>query len=503
MEIMKTDLEALKEILSTFEIRSGLSGVNHEYIKTNKKTALVIYVAHPTELHFAALEDARHAFLSEGADEPIATIKKKHGEETLDGPEGRLLLKTLAESQNINRYSFGNDFMSRYTRSVSGAESQVVSNANHVVLGRRGAGKSTLLLFALHDRKKNNQPCVWVDMQVYSRRDDLQIAADVFREIFDQIFTQIAPSREYNGMISALSDPNITDEGIRRILPSVRRELSYFSKNDMNLFIFLDDFHVVSKDIQPLILDYIYACARGNRIFLKISAIETLTQTYDQSKRIGLEIPQDAQYIRLDYNLTSPDRATAHIEAIIDSHAKYAGIRSARSLCTSADVLPRLTWVAAGVPRDAINLFAQAMTKASVEGRKKVSVSNINVAASETISTKLRDLDQDASEESTDLRKILDAIREFCVTEKRKNAFLIEISNKNEKFELIQNLVNLRLLHVITEGITVGDAGRKFMGLILDYGFYTGIRAAQSVDLFNKQSKKLTYKDLRGLPIFK
>ncbi|MGH8148147.1 MAG: hypothetical protein ACREPY_17680 [Rhodanobacteraceae bacterium] len=63
-------------------------------------------------------------------------------------------------------------------------------------------------------------------------------------------------------------------------------------------------------------------------------------------------------------------------------------------------------------------------------------------------------------------------------------------------------LVSLRLLHVISEGITVGKAGRKFLGLILDYGFYTGIRAAQSVDLFNRQSQKVAYKELRGLPVF-
>jgi hypothetical protein len=48
----------------------------------------------------------------------------------------------------------------------------------------------------------------------------------------------------------------------------------------------------------------------------------------------------------------------------------------------------------------------------------------------------------------------------------------------------------------------VGEAGRKYLALILDYGFYTGIRAAQSVDLFNKQTQRVTYKELRRLPVF-
>jgi len=158
--------------------------------------------------------------------------------------------------------------------------------------------------------------------------------------------------------------------------------------------------------------------------------------------------------------------------------------------------------VAAGVPRDALNLFSQAMLKASLDGRKRVSVSNVNLASSETLTIKLRELETDASEKAVELRMMIDEIKRFCVNEKRNNSFLVEIAANKTSFNSILNLVHLRLLHVITEGITVGDAGRKFMGLILDYGFYTGIRAAQSVDLFNKQSHRVSYKELRTLPIF-
>lgn len=36
-----------------------------------------------------------------------------------------------------------------------------------------------------------------------------------------------------------------------------------------------------------------------------------------------------------------------------------------------------------------------------------------------------------------------------------------------------------------------------FIGCLL----YTGIRAAQSVDLFNRQTQKVAYKDIRKLPV--
>ena len=143
------------------------------------------------------------------------------------------------------------------------------------------------------------------------------------------------------------------------------------------------------------------------------------------------------------------------------------------------------------------------MTKATLANRPRVSVSNVNVAASETIKTKLRELEADVSGEAHPLQVLLEGIRQFCVKEERRNAFLVEIKSDDPTYENVRKLVDLRLLHVINEGITIGEAGRKYLGLILDYGFYTGIRAARSVDLFNRQTNRVAYKDLRKLPVFK
>ncbi len=368
--------------------------------------------------------------------------------------------------------------------------------------GRRGAGKSTLLLYALHNRERESRPSVWVDMQVYARRDDDGVIADVLREITSQVSPFVGEQSTFTLCLAALQQPHLTEAEIRKELPALRRLLSHFATKGQELFIFLDDFHVLAESLQPRLLDVLYAISRGNKLLLKLSAIETLTRTFDPTTKQGLEIPHDAQIIPLDYNLTMPDKATQHIEAILDSHATYCGLPSVRRLCTSTDVVPRLTWVAAGVPRDALSLFSQAITKATLANRNRVSVSNVNVAASETVKTKLRELETDASGQAHPLQALLEHIIEFCVKEHRRNAFLVEIKVENETYESVRTLVDLRLLHVINEGITIGDVGRKYLGLILDYGFYTGIRAARSVDLFNKQTNRVAYKDLRKLPVF-
>jgi len=497
------ELYTLKE---RFESKSGLIDLDTEIRERTNEKILVFKIANPTDRFFRILEDIRDELSKQGEHSHLATLKKTNKSNLLQSAEGRLLLRTLSESLNINRYSFKDDFFARYTKSVSSAEEQVTASANHIVYGRRGAGKSTLLLYAMHKREAENLPQAWIDMQVFAKRYDDGVIVELLREIITQSYSFLPTPNTTSEILAKLEEienaDTIDEPKIIKLLPAIRRYLSGFATSGRDLFIFLDDFHVIDPAIQPKVLNVIYAIARGNQIYLKLSAIETLTRTFEPAERIGIEVPHDAQLIRLDLNLTMPDKAANHIQSILDAHAIYCGLPSIRRLCTSSDVIYRLTWVAAGVPRDALSLFSQAMTKAALSGRNRVSVSNINVAASETISTKLKDLDSDASKKAKELKSLLEDIREFTIKQSRKNAFLVEIKGDSDIYQKVMLLVDLRLLHVISEGITVGEAGRKFLGLILDYGFYVGIRAAQSVDLFNKQTGRVAYKQLRGLPVF-
>lgn len=495
--------DQLEEIVTIFEEKSGLKGLKTEI--QSGTGVYKIFVANPTDRLFRLLEEACNKVVPSGMDDdiPVVTLKKDTQGNLLSRAEGKAFVQSLSESLNVNRYSVEKDFMARYTPSVANAESQIVASANHIVYGRRGAGKSMLLLYALHERINEKTPSIWIDLQVYSQRNDDEAIADILVEIMHQSSEITKDVSNYEPLIAKLQKPEIDETQIRNLLPQMRRVLGYFGKSGQDLFIFLDDFHVLAKGIQPKVLDILYAISRGNQLFLKVSAIETLTRSFDPSQKIGLEVPHDAQVIKLDYNLTVPDKAITHIEAILNAQAMYVGLPSIRRICTSNDVLPRLTWVAAGVPRDALYLFSQAMIKATQAGNQRVSVSNVNQAASETLTIKLKDLDADVkTQEFENLTSIIEKIRTFCVTDSRKNAFLVEILNVDKTYEGIRTLVDLRLLHIINEGVTIGEAGRKYLALVLDYGFYTGIRAARSVDLFNKQSKKVNYRDLRSLPVF-
>lgn len=498
----------VKHLVRQFEIRSGLQGVEYEVRERPDGHALIFRVANPTERFYKLLQEINPTISEETSSNVISTIKKWTPSNRLQSPEGRYFLRILSESLNINRGSFKDDFFARYTKSVSNAEAQITAAANHIVYGRRGAGKSSLLLYAMRTRERERQPSVWLDMQVYQKRKDNRVVLDVFSEILRQLNELPERLPVYSHITTALDHlsghSELDDSEIRKFLPEIRQVFSPLQAGPNNLFVFLDDFHVLDAEMQPKLLGFIYSVTRGTNVFLKLSAIETLTKSWDAVDHTGLQVPHDAQTIKLDFNLTMPDKAATHIEGILDAHAIYCGLPSVRFLCTSNDVLSRLIWVSAGVPRDALNMFAQAMTKGSISNRTRVSVTNVNLAASEMVSQKMRDLEIDLpmSTQESNVSSVLEDVRDFCIKQKRKNAFLVEIQNDDPLYQNILKLVDLRLVHVISEGITVGEAGRKYLALILDYGFYTGIRAAQSVDLFNKQTERVTYKELRKLPIF-
>jgi hypothetical protein len=505
---MNYPIEATKEFLKEFEKQSGLANAPYEILERADGPYLVISVVHPTERVFSALQ-ATYKKLPQGEIfENRATIMrlKPTPGDRLVLPESRLLRSKLAESLTVDRYSFeAGDFIDRYIRSVFGLEEQVHANGNHALFGRRGSGKSSLLAYAMYHRTLEKQPHAWLAMQAYAGRNDVPVIVDTFVEILRQLKSFHPSGVELDILLERLDDlgnsKKISEHALDMLLPKIRRAIEPISDKYGSVTVFLDDLHVIHRTLQPLLLSKIYSIARGNRIYIKLSGIEQFTHLWDPDSRQGLEPPHDIQVLRLDYNLTMPEKSLEHIQSILDAYALYSALPDISFLCGSG-VLGRLVWVAAGVPRDALNLFSQAMTRATVKGQKKVSITSVNAAASEMAEDKLRHLETDASIDVSGIKTVLAKVRNFCVREHKTNAFLVEIINDNAEYLMIEKLVALRLLHVLHEGITPREAGRRYKGLMLDYGFYVGIRAAKSVELFKKIPEPLSAQELRGLPTF-
>lgn len=495
------------EIVREFERSSGLTPVESALIERSDGVHLLLKTGHPTNRYYEIINAISNELPAHHPLKDRIVLKKVGRGDWLKSPELSLLQKVLAESLTVGKNSFRSDFFSRYIKSVGGMEQRVLSRANHIVFGRRGAGKSSLLLYGLRTLEQQGKPALWISMQPYEHRSDIRVALEVLHETCDQAKEWLAGDDDVKRVLESLkgrlgesADPSEND--IRRYVPEVKRVIDRVVKLHDDLFIFLDDFHVLSPEIQPFVLSTLYSCCRGGNAYLKLSAIETFTRNWDPERRVGLDTPHDAQVIKLDYNLTDPPSARSHVENILEAHTTFCGIPSLSAFCNS-EVVPRLVWVAAGVPRDALNVLAQAIATSLQRSQKKVTVQAVNTAASQNNTEKLRYVSVDASSVQASVLGLLERIKAFCYDETKKNAFICRIDHTNAEYQTLTKLIDLRLLHVVSEAITPDAAGEKFIAVVLDYGFYVSKRSAKSIELFHPELERPKYEELRMLPRFK
>lgn len=498
----------LDEVLSLYSKQVGNVRPDWYFKKRPDGPYLVIECAAPSEHHYKILNDLMDRLPDDNPLKGRAAVqsRKSAPRNRLLLPETQLLKKVITESLTIDKNSFNDDFFSRYTASVTGLEQLVTTKSNFVVYGRRGAGKSSLLAYAMHQAQEDGFPYSWVAMQTFAKRKDFEVIPAVLAAILYELSLGGGATTELDELMSSFEKLSETTDKLvlekcDRLVPRLRRVLGRIANVNHPLTIFLDDIHVVDESVQPLVLAFIYKVTRGNNAFIKTSGIAQLTNLWNSSSQVGLQAPHDAQILNLDLNLTMPDKSKAHIESILDAHARYCGLPSIRYLI-GEDAFDRLVLCAAGVPRDSLSLFSLAISKAVARSQKLVSMTSINAAASEMVEEKLKDVEKDSGADLRSVQTLLADVKKFCITQKRKNSFLIEIKNSSPRYKLVQKLIALRLVHLLHEGITPHKAGKRFIALMLDYGFYVGIRAARSVDFIPSAPKQLLAKELRSLPIF-
>jgi len=436
-------------------------------------------------------------------------LKTKRPSSWLMSSECQLLQSLLAESLTIGKDSLASPVHRKVAPFVDGKKHQIINDANHVVYGRRGAGKSTLLLHACDRAKENALPFVWIAMQQYQGRDDYQVIPQFLYEMVDTIAMKynMPPTLLDNlrQQIAKLEDKgdNLSLRTIKIALPVFARSFLPFVHEHGRFYLFIDDIHLLNPKLQPYFLSSIYSFARGNNIFIKLTGIENLTNLYNEADHEGLQTPGDAQVVRLDYNLVNPETAYTHIVSILNGYIKYVGIPSINSMVSDNKVLERLTWTSAGVPRDALYIFNNSVTKALGRKRKKVAVTDINMSAAESMIEKERNLSEDAKQQKGPLGQAIADIKTFCMREIRQNAFLVRIDMDDPKYGLLRKISDLRFIHILHAGITPEKAGEKYEVYLLDYAFYTGFRKAPSVKTVISTPTLPTAKDLRRLPRYK
>jgi len=213
-----------------------------------------------------------------------------------------------------------------------------------------------------------------------------------------------------------------------------------------------------------------------------------------------LQTPGDAQIISLDLTLVDPEAAEKHLRSILLSFLDLVGVEK-MIVAIAEQAFHRLVWANAGVPRDFLQMFSKSIEHASRAKRHRVELTDANLAIGEFGQQKMLDLDQDARNEESELKKTLTAIEQHCLEKKKINAFLIR-SESTAEYRAVQTLSDLRLLHLLHQTITPHKAGERYEAYMLDYSLFTGFRRRPQIrQMLPADGKQFKAAELRKIPI--
>jgi hypothetical protein len=215
---------------------------------------------------------------------------------------------------------------------------------------------------------------------------------------------------------------------------------------------------------------------------------------------LGLQAPNNAQVIDLDFALTDPAKTKKHLIAILDIYLKLVGI-TRREEIIPEPAINRLVWCSAGVARDFLALFNVALRYAQESGHKAVWLQDVNLAVGEMAPSKLSEWeDEIAFEETQDVRITLEKLQRVCLDDHQKNAFLVPYQPDKRGYQILQKLVDLRLVHLLHPNITPSRAGERYEAYLLDHSFYTGMRRRKGIQEVQIKGNRPKYAELRKLP---
>jgi hypothetical protein len=500
--------QAADQVVALFLRTTGLSKIETSIEPVGPDTFLNFHVGREeAKFYFECLGRVDDELPMDHLFRGRVTLKVVPVSSFLESPEADLLRVLISRSLIVERQKADSLSHIEFVPFRRKEDMLIVQPANHLVVGRRGVGKSTLILIATKKIRKQGDMPIWLELQPYHRRADsatiIDVLCELIRELLqidlpDELRTAFDQIRERFSNLTGKFDIEVND--LRREVPALRQSLEQLTKKfKRNIFVFLDNLHLLAPSLQPELLDILSSSIHGTNTWLKVAFVKHLGRHYDRARNLGLRATDDAQFIDLDLTLTDPEKARKHLVEILDLFLKLVGI-TRRVEIIPEQAINRLVWCSAGVVRDFLKLFSDALGYAQEHGHKSIGVQDVNLALGDSAQVKLRELEDETSEETQAIKKVLEQLLTECLDKRHKNAFLVRQLPNQKGYQILQELVGLRLVHLIHPSITPKKAGERYEAYLLDHSFYTGMRRRKEIQEVQIGGSRPKHAELRSLP---
>jgi hypothetical protein len=441
--------------------------------------------------------------------------------------------------------------------------SDATARQNHVIFGRRGCGK-TLLLHEAERRVKTNVKVVYVNCEDYKQHSFPNVLIEILDQLFKELETNLtawfgrkrrskeliqeiraelqklkrAPDERQASVKESSSAENATvsavgisaqgmrvgvdehaaekaaiqkeykeyDDKIRDLnllLPKLKDRIKDFfnlSTEVKSVFIALDDFYHLPRNIQPHVADYVHRLCKDVPLYFKFATLRHASALFaDRGKQpIGVQERHDYQPINVDFTFENFGRTSAQLKQILYAYGDKAGMtkREIDDLFMG-EGFNRLVLAAGGVPRDFLSLLLEALSTKPA-GEERIGKDDVRLLSLQVFQRRIQELKVDSEKRDQDLLlKGINSITRFCL-QRQENVFLVPdqaLQEQNGLRELLNRLLDYRIIHSVATALTHKTYSGTFTAYALDIGAYAKYRKLEGrfeeVDITSRDAREM------------
>jgi hypothetical protein len=422
--------------------------------------------------------------------------------------------------------------------------SDAIARQNHVIFGRRGCGK-TLLLHESERRVKKDVKVVYVNCEDYKQHSFPNVLIEILDQLFKELESNLTawfgrkkrskeliqeirselqklkrgPDERQATVRESSSSENVDktsltasayglgvglaehaaekaavereykehDDKIRELnllLPKLKERIRDFfslSSDVRSVFIALDDFYHLPRNIQLHVADYIHRLCKDVPLYFKFATLRHASALYaDRGKQpIGVQERHDYQPINVDFTFENFSRTAAQVRQILYAYGTKAGMTNQGiDDLFMGEGFNRLVLAAGGVPRDFLSLLLEALSS-KAPGEERIGKDDVRLLSLHVFQRRIQELKVDSEERDQDLLlKGINAITRFCL-EKQENVFLVPdqaLQEQNGLRDLLNRLLDYRIIHFVATALTHKSHSGTFTAYSLDIGAYAKFR---------------------------
>ena len=263
------------------------------------------------------------------------------------------------------------------------------------------------------------------------------------------------------------------------------------SMSTRRIWLLLDEWTSVPLETQPYLGAFLVRCVLPLQPFtVKIAAIEqqsAFRKQLDNGSMIGIEVGADmSANLNLDDFMVfeqEEEKARTFFRSLFFKHLTAGGAEDIdlglyhetdliKEAFTDSRAFDELVRAAEGVPRDAINIAANAAWRA---GAKKISIPDVRRAARQWFQNDK----ERALAEAPDAQGLLNWVIDKVIRGKKARGFLVNQKDRNARLLII--LFDARVLHLVKRGYSAQDfPGERFDVYVIDYGAYVDLISTQN-----------------------